>query len=213
MGEGAIGTDGQAPPERVSKSARTRQRILDAAAHVFREQGYANARLSDIAELAGIQTGSLYYHFAGREQLVAEILRLGIETAWTYVRSAIAALPPDATPLDELAAAMRAHTLAVLEIGDYASAQARIRGQVPPDIRRAHRADLRAYGDYWTTLFVTARDDGHLRADLDMTVVRLLTLGALNFTSEWFDPALGDASTIADTAVEMVLRGLVSADE
>ena len=195
-------------PERVSKSARTRQRILDAAAKVFREQGYSNARLSDIAELAGIQTGSLYYHFAGREDLVAEILRLGVETGWSNVRGAIAALGPDATSLDALAAALRAHTLAVLEIGDYASAQARISGQVPPDIRREHKADLRAYGEYFAQLFVDARDDGYLRADLDLTVVRLLTLGALNFTSEWFDPARGEAGAIADAAVQLVLNGL-----
>ena len=193
-----------------SKSARTRQRILDAAAHVFREQGYANARLSDIAALAGIQTGSLYYHFASREELVAEILRLGVETAWADVRRAIAALPDGSTPLERLAAAVRAHTLAVLDIGDYASAQARIGGQVPADIRRAHQEDVRAYGAYWTDLFVTARDEGYLRGDLDMTVVRLLTLGGLNFTAEWFDPAVGEASAIADAAVELVLGGLAS---
>ena len=72
--------------ERLTKSERTRQRILDAAAKVFREQGYANARLADIAELADMQTGSLYYHFDGREDLVAEILRLGVETSWQHVR-------------------------------------------------------------------------------------------------------------------------------
>ena len=81
--------------ERLTKSERTRQRILDAAARVFREQGYANARLADIAELADMQTGSLYYHFDGREDLVAEILRLGVKTAWSHVRAAVDALPAD----------------------------------------------------------------------------------------------------------------------
>src|SRR4051794_33335961 len=95
--------------ERQSKSERTRQRILDAAANVFREHGYANARLSDIAELAGMQTGSLYYHFDGREDLVAEILRLGIQTAWDHVRHAVDALPDDTTALNRLACAIRAH--------------------------------------------------------------------------------------------------------
>ena len=70
-----------------------------------------NARLSDIAELAGMQTGSLYYHFDFREDLVAEILRLGIETSWQHVRDAVDALPAGATPLERLAAAIRAHTL------------------------------------------------------------------------------------------------------
>ncbi|MSW20533.1 MAG: TetR family transcriptional regulator [Actinobacteria bacterium] len=54
-----------------TKSERTRTRILDAAAAVFSEQGYG-ARLSDIARHAGIQTGSLYYHFSSREELVDE---------------------------------------------------------------------------------------------------------------------------------------------
>jgi AcrR family transcriptional regulator len=67
--------------DRGDQVARTRRRILDAAAEVFSEQGYG-ARLSDIAERAGMKTGSLYYHFDSREDLVAEVLRLGIDGAW-----------------------------------------------------------------------------------------------------------------------------------
>src|SRR3954453_12851039 len=148
--------------ERGTKSERTRQRILDAAAKVFREQGYA-ARLSDIAELADMQAGSLYYHFDGREDLVAEILRLGIETSWSHVRDAVDAVPADASPGERLAVAIRAHTLSVLEISDYASAQARIVGQVPPDVRAGHMADQRAYGAYWNELISAAVKSGELR--------------------------------------------------
>lgn len=192
-----------------TKSARTRQRILDAAARIFSEQGYANARLSDIAELAGIQTGSLYYHFDGREDLVAEILRLGIEMAWTRVRTALDALAHDAAPIDRLAAAIRAHTLAVLEKGEYASAQARIAGQVPADVRRSHLADQRAYGAYWNELFAASQAAGQLRADADLVIVRMLTFGALNWTSEWFSPDRVTATTVADQAVALVINGLV----
>src|SRR5215218_9782486 len=97
LGEGSRWRGGKITvmTERLTKSERTRQRILDAAARVFREQGYANARLADIAELADMQTGSLYYHFDGREDLVAEILRLGVETSWQHVRDAVDGLPPD----------------------------------------------------------------------------------------------------------------------
>jgi AcrR family transcriptional regulator len=197
--------------ERVTKSVRTRQRILDAAAKVFREQGYANARLSDIAELAGMQTGSLYYHFDGREELVAEILRLGIETAWEQVRDAVDRLPADATPLARLAAAIRAHTLAVLEISDYASAQARIVGQVPPDVLQGHVADQRRYGAYWNELIGAAAASGELRADADLFVARMLVLGALNWTAEWYRPGRGtSASDIADQAVAVALHGLAN---
>jgi TetR/AcrR family transcriptional regulator, cholesterol catabolism regulator len=192
-----------------TKSARTRRRILDAAARVFREEGYANARLSDIAALAGIQTGSLYYHFDGREDLVAEILRLGIETSWAHVRAAVDALPTDCAPLDRLATAIRAHTLAVLEIGDYASAQARIVGQVPAEVRKGHLADQRRYGAYWNSLIEAAATAGSLRPGLDLFVARMLVLGALNWTAEWYEPKRGvSAAAIADAAVMMALSGL-----
>jgi AcrR family transcriptional regulator len=195
--------------EKQTKSARTRQRILDAAAKVFREQGYANARLSDIAELAGMQTGSLYYHFDSREDLVAEILRLGIETAWAQVRAALDDLAPDASPIDRLAAAIRAHTLAVLEISDYSSAQARIVGQVPPDVLRGHLADQRRYGSFWNDLIQAALDAGEVRDDLDPFVARMLVLGALNWTAEWYKPGRrSSAEAVADQAVALVLEGV-----
>jgi len=43
-----------------SKSARTRKRILDAAAYVLSRKGYAGTRLSDVAELAKLQTPAIY---------------------------------------------------------------------------------------------------------------------------------------------------------
>ena len=196
--------------ERLTKSERTRQRILDAAARVFREQGYANARLADIAELADMQTGSLYYHFDGREDLVAEILRLGVETSWSHVRDG-RRRPARRTPrpLERLAAAVRAHTLSVLEISDYASAQARIVGQVPPEVLKGHQADQRKYGAYWNELIEAAADAGQLRPGTDLFVARMLLFGALNWTAEWYEPKRGkSASAIADQAVAMVLHGL-----
>ncbi len=197
-----------APTAAPSKSQRTRARILDAAAAVFREQGYA-ARLSDIAERAGIQTGSLYYHFSSREELVAEILRLGIENAWDHVRAAVDALPPDAAPLDRLAVAIRAHTMAVLELSDYASAQTRIVGQVPPALASAHRREQRAYGEYWNDLLEAARDAGDLAADVDLFMARMLAFGAMNWTAEWSAVrSRAEPAMIADQAVAVLLEGL-----
>ncbi|MGI9030405.1 MAG: TetR family transcriptional regulator [Ilumatobacteraceae bacterium] len=201
----AVQAERRAPP---TKSARTRARILDAAAGVFRQQGYA-ARLSDIAERAGIQTGSLYYHFGSREELLAEILRLGIENAWDHVRTAVDALPPDAAPIERVAAAIRAHTMAVLELSDYASAQTRIVGQVPPILASAHRREQRRYGEYWNGLLEAARDADELAPGLDLFTARMLAFGAMNWTAEWsVAQREADATTIADQAVTLLVGGL-----
>jgi len=59
---------------RQERAARTRERILDAAAEVFDRQGYAAAPLSAIITLAGVAKGALYFHFASKEELASAII-------------------------------------------------------------------------------------------------------------------------------------------
>ena len=97
----------------------------------------------------------------------------------------------------------------MLEISDYASAQARIVGQVPPEVLKGHQADQRKYGAYWNELIEAAADAGQLRPGTDLFVARMLVLGALNWTAEWYEPKREERPTaIADQAVAMVLHGL-----
>ncbi len=51
-----------------------RAEILAVAAEVFREKGIVNATVRDIAQRAGILSGSLYHHFDSKEQMIEEIL-------------------------------------------------------------------------------------------------------------------------------------------
>jgi len=175
---------------------------------VFGGQGYL-ARLVDIAEPAGIQTGSLYYHFKNRDDLVREVLRLGVDTTWAHVRSEVDALPSSASSIDRLRAAIRAHAMAVLVVSPYAWARARIAGQAPAAIGAEHRAHHARYGDYIGSLVHDAHSDGHLRAEVDPYVATMLVLGALSWTTEWFD-ANGTipAGDVADHAVRMTLDGI-----
>ena len=194
--------------EKISKSARTRERILDAAAEVFGAHGYP-ARLVDIAERAGIQTGSLYYHFENRDDLVREVLRRGVDTTWAHVRTEVDALPSVASSIDRLRTAIRAHAIAVLVMSPYAWARARIAGQAPAAIGAEHRAHHARYGDYIGSLVQEAHSDGHLRAEIDPYVATMLVLGALSWTTEWFDPnGTTLARDVANHAVRMTLDGI-----
>ena len=57
-----------------SSDKPTRQRILEAAARLFSERGYAGASVRDIAAELGIANPSLYYHFSSKEEMLAELL-------------------------------------------------------------------------------------------------------------------------------------------
>ncbi len=58
------------PAKDTPKSRRTRTRILDQAARLVREIGYANANNAVIAEAAGLTRGAMLYHFPSRESLI-----------------------------------------------------------------------------------------------------------------------------------------------
>jgi AcrR family transcriptional regulator len=193
---------------RTRKSEETRARLLDAAAKVFRDKGYAGARLSDIAEAADMHTPGVYYYFPSKEALVEEVLRDGVARASAYVQERVAAVPEGSPALDRLRAAIEGHVLMILEIGDYTSANIRIFGQVPDDIRARHLADQRAYGNVWRALLEGARAAGEIRPDLDLSVIRMLILGALNWTAEWYRPGAQTAAEIAREATTMICEGI-----
>lgn len=54
------------------KFAENRERILDAAARLFREKGFDGVGVADIMKAAGLTHGGFYGHFASKEDLIAQ---------------------------------------------------------------------------------------------------------------------------------------------
>ncbi|MEM6110512.1 TetR family transcriptional regulator [Mycobacterium sp. 050272] len=182
-------------PRPGKKGVATRARILDSAALVFRNKGYAGTRLSDVAAAANTQAGSLYYHFPSREELVEEMLRVGQERTSGFVRRRVAALSDDASALDRLREAISAHLDTVVEIGDYTAATIRIIGQVPEEIRKRRIHEQREYGEFWRALVNNTQASGEFRTDLNSSTLRMLLLGAINSVPDWFRPRPAGMST------------------
>jgi TetR/AcrR family transcriptional regulator, cholesterol catabolism regulator len=193
-----------------SKSERTRERILDAAAKVLNRNGYAGTRLSDIAELAQVQAPALYYYFSSREELIEEVVTLGMARALEHVTEALAALPADATRLDRICAAVGAHLEVVLRLSDYASAAIRNGPQLPTDLRERQLVEQRTYGDVWRRLIDEARAAGEIHPDLDPRAARMLIIGGLNWATEWWNPNRGSLRTVINTAQLLTRQGLAA---
>src|SRR3954469_13700754 len=58
---------------RSRKGVQTRARLVDAAKQIFEEHGFLEARISDIAERAGLSHGSFYHYFDSKEQVFREV--------------------------------------------------------------------------------------------------------------------------------------------
>ncbi len=191
-----------------SKSARTRERILDAAAYILSRKGYSGTRLSDVAERAELQAPAIYYYFPSRDDLVEEVMWSGIATMREHVIAVLDALGPEVTPMGRIDAAVEAHLRLELEISDYTTASIRNAGQVPEKIRSRQIAEEAKYGTVWRKLIQDASNAGDLRPELDLRIARMLVLGALNWAAEWWTPRRGSVQSVVKTAQTLVRSGL-----
>jgi TetR/AcrR family transcriptional regulator, cholesterol catabolism regulator len=194
-----------------SKSAQTRTRILDAAAHVLSLKGYAGLRLTDVAEEAELQAPAIYYYYPSRDDLIEEVMWAGIADMREHVTAVLDDLPQDVAPMDRLLAAVEAHLRHALEISDYTTASIRNAGQVPLKIRKRQIREEERYGEIWRRLINDIARSGELRDDLDLYVAQMLVLGALNWAVEWWDPRRGSLETIVANAQSFVRHGLAQA--
>jgi len=194
---------------RLTKSQQTRQRVLDAAAVLFRSNGYADVRLTDIATAANMQVGSLYYHFDSRESLVEELVGIGLNFSRSVMEESVADLPADATTAERLRVAMHTYAQALHGDGNFVSSAMRILLQAPDDIKQRYWRQTEALALFWDELLMKAVASGEFRDDLDIRLTRLLLTGALIRSVEWPRSERHAPEMIARTLCDMVLNGLV----
>jgi len=191
---------------RARRSDVSRQQILDVAAKLFRARGYTETSLRDIGQQAGMKAGSLYYHFASKEQLAAEVLRIGVQRVHRAVVTAVATLGGTADAPSRLAAAMTAHLETLLDESDYTSAHIRCFPHVPATLRIELSSVRRDYEAVWRDLLDDVAASGALPAGMDCDAARLAILGALNWSLEWYDPAQGKPSQLTQTLLAAFTR-------
>lgn len=195
--------------KKLAKSAISQKRVLDAAAKIFRDFGYAGTTMRVIADEADLKAGSIYYHFKSKDDLISAVLDLGIRAVIDNVKAALENLPDDAPARQRVETAIHAHLSAIIDIGDYTLATRRVFGQVPEAIREKNMRLRNSYAAMWQDILVKAQKRGEFRADANLTLARLFVLGALNWTVEWFDPARSSIDQVSRNFSALVVDGLV----
>jgi AcrR family transcriptional regulator len=76
-----------------------RQQLLDEAATLFADRGYANTRVVDICEAAGVAKGLFYWYFENKQVLFAELVR---SMRLALRKAQRTAMDPDAAPLTQI---------------------------------------------------------------------------------------------------------------
>jgi AcrR family transcriptional regulator len=76
----------------------TRERLLDLAAQVFADEGYATASVRDLAKRSGVTSGAIYGNFAGKADLLVAAVAAQVRRQMEVVP------PPGLERLDEVLA-------------------------------------------------------------------------------------------------------------
>ena len=186
-----------------------RARILDEAAALFLQQGYDATSLRHIADAVGMKAGSIYYHFASKDELLTEILRRGIAVMDTAFDEAERSTTRR-SPIVRVEAHVRAHLAALFENGPYTAAHV-MTFRTAPDAVRAEIVPVRdAYEARWTEMLRRLQADGKIPPNVDVNVARLILFGAMNSSVDWFDTTRGSLDKFATAITHQFWNGVSS---
>ena len=185
-----------------------RDELLKIAAQLFAERGFRNTTVRDIADAAGILSGSLYHHFDSKESMVDEILQ-------TFQSQLFAAydevLASGLTPRQKIEAAVRLsfeaidehhHEVAIFQNeADWLSGLGE---------RFAYLADRNAQSrQVWLTLLTDGVASGALKPDVDVELAYRFIRDTVWVAVRWYRPGGGlSAEAVADQYLSILLDGI-----
>jgi AcrR family transcriptional regulator len=176
---------------------------MDAAARLFSERGFHATSMRDIAKAVGMLSGSIYYHFASKDEMLLAIYAEGARRVLEGVETAIAG---ETHPWQRLEAACAAHLNGLLAHRDYAQVMIRTLPQEAGAVDEKLREIRRDYEAVFRRLI----DDLPLPTDIDRHYLRLLLFGALNWSQVWYNPGGDTPEVVAKRFVDTLRRPLDS---
>lgn len=181
-------------PRSGTKKDLARAEILAAAASMMREVGYSEMSVRDLADRVNMKAGSLYYHFSSKNELVTEVMQIGVRVVEAAVSEGLAK-QPDAAAKERIVIAIRIHLETMLRASDFVSCHIRCYPFVPRDVRERLRDVRQGYDRIWLQL---VHDYLGSEASFDdVRYLRHVLIGALHGALEWFNPDRDTAAAFA----------------
>ena len=186
-----------------------RAELLDIAATLFAERGLRATTVRDIADAAGILSGSLYHHFDSKESMVDEILRGFLDDLFGKYREIVA------SGLDSRATLEALVTTSYEAIDASHSAVAIYQDEVKHLVaneRFTYLSELNTeFRDLWMGVLEAGVKDGSFRADIDVELAFRFLRDTAWVAVRWYRPGGSvTVDTVAKQYLSIVLDGLAS---
>ena len=187
----------------------TRQKIVEVARRLFREEGYRGTTLDSVAAELGVTRAAIYHWVPSKETLLCEIHEEALELLFLGFEDVERRELP---PVEKLQAALRNHVLIVADNLDTIAVFFQDEASLPAGPARRIADRKREYDHRLLALLRAAQEDGSVRTDLDGRVVVESLLGMCNWLYHWYQPSgrIGPEQ-LADQVADLALRGLRNA--
>jgi TetR/AcrR family transcriptional regulator, cholesterol catabolism regulator len=170
----------------MTQPASRRDELLQLAATMFAERGLKSTTVRDIADSAGILSGSLYHHFKSKEQMVEEVLKDFLDWLFERYQQIVAA---ESNPLDRV----KGLFMASFEAIEHRHAQVVI---YQDEAKRLSPLPQFAFVDdrnrqqrkMWVDLLHDGIADGSFRPDLDVDLVYRFIRDTTWVSVRWYQP-------------------------
>lgn len=191
-------------PRKVRRNNESNRRaeLLRVSARLFREKGFDGTTIRDISAAAGMHSGSPFYHFRTKQDILLAVMEQGLAEG---LRSLETAMAGAATPEQRFVRMIRAQLGTILEDGnDFIPVLLYDFRSLTAENRRRIVALKDRYDALWQRLIDELKRAGHMPGDAQL--VRLLILGAVNWTGTWYRPGRLSLDEIAEGAARLFLQ-------
>ncbi len=188
---------------RRNNETNRREELLRVSARLFREKGFDGTTIRDISGAAGMHSGSPFYHFKTKQDILVAVMEQGLAQGLRKIEETLA-LP--GTAEQRLVRMIRAQIGTILEEGnDFIPVLLYDWRSLTAANRRRIVALKDRYDAHWQEVIDALQRAGHVPGDARL--VRLLILGAVNWTGTWHrsDGRLS-LDQIAEGAARLFLR-------
>jgi AcrR family transcriptional regulator len=195
-----LAIDAEAKPEARGGESR-REDLLNTAAAMFAEKGFAGTSIRSITASVGMLPGSIYYHFKSKEELLLAVYHEGVTRFEAALDAALAERGND--PWQVLESACAAHLSVLLNGGDYARiVSAEFTRAFPP----AMLAKLNEERDRYELHFEKLIAALPLRPETNQWLFKVVLFGSLNWSQNWYREGSLTPKDLAQAFIA-ILRG------
>jgi TetR/AcrR family transcriptional regulator, cholesterol catabolism regulator len=195
-------------PERPALRARyegRRREVIDAAAELFAENGYAATSIADLTEATGLAAGGIYHYIGSKEALLLEICDELLEPLLQQAREIAAG--DELSPKGQLRALLRAWLAHIESHRDHMLVFSQERQVIEREPQwRAVRRARKDFEQILDGILQRGEESGAMVFE-DRALTLLALLGMVNYTPQWLHPrGRLDSEQIADRYCDLILR-------